>query len=221
MVQEIKTIADIHSIITTIDSGMNSIFRGVGRASYGLVPSIGRRTFVRGYNLIRAERRMLQLFKESAVPFLTVHPRDDWEWLSLAQHHGLPTRLLDWTTNPLVAAYFAVEKMHDEDSALYLYTGTDTVPVENRPEPLEILTVLRYRPPHLSPRIIAQSGLFTVHPDPSIEFESDRLKKFIIPRDHRGQLKRSLYKFGQGRKTLFPGLDGIAEDLLWLHCKTH
>ena len=54
--------------------------------------------------------RMLHLFKQRSRPFLRELPANDFEWMFLAQHHGLPTRLLDWSTNALVALFFALER---------------------------------------------------------------------------------------------------------------
>ena len=217
----INNLDDVHRYVQTLAGGISSIFRGLPDYAYKLVPSIGRREFTGGSTLEGAERRMLQLFKESALPYLPFSPRDDWEWLALAQHHGLPTRLLDWTTNPLVAAYFAVRELFDTDGVLYVYTGIETAPVENRPSPFEISGVMRYRPPHISLRVPAQGALFTIHNDPRQPFTSTKLEMLTIPAAAKGKLKRTLYKYGMSQKTLFPGLDGIAADLLWVHCKTH
>ena len=80
----------------------NLIFRGVSHAEYDLLPSLNR---ICG-NKVELEKPLLRNFKKYAS--MEVSDKDNfWEIVSLAQHHGRPTRLLDWTFSPYVAAHFA------------------------------------------------------------------------------------------------------------------
>lgn len=77
-------------------------YRGLGNIDHDLVP-----TFHRAGIQMSHERHLMNLFRQNAYQFLDVRPQGEWEWTFLMRHHGLPSRLLDWTENPLVGLYFA------------------------------------------------------------------------------------------------------------------
>ena len=116
--KRIKTF-DLFSILEEFGSKNEDwMFRGQADASWMLVPKAGREDFKKIDDM-----ELLRDWKKSAVSFVERAPEDDWDWLTLAQHHGLATRLLDWTINPLAAAYFAVRDLQDKDGVLVLFLG--------------------------------------------------------------------------------------------------
>jgi hypothetical protein len=112
-------------------------WRGQADESWKLIP-----TLYRSKINAEQEREINRDFRIKSLPFLTSHrPSLEIEWLFLMQHHGAPTRILDWTESSLVALYFAVSNFeHPGDSAVWalhpwlLNTVTDrqqTIPTSN------------------------------------------------------------------------------------------
>jgi hypothetical protein len=218
----VEKVSDLHEIFaksfymteerngSTFYSDVPLIYRGMENAKWELRPSVGR---LENYTPA-LERDMLALFKTGARPFLDKEPQNEWEWISLAQHHGLPTRLLDWTLNPLVATYFAVERNSGTDRVVYAMPAPSVLNIKSY-APLEYdkndYVVL---PEHVTPRIVAQGGFFTIHAKPTLAFDG-WLRKVIIPDSLSTEIKLHLSRYGIHRASLFPGLDGLAVNIAW------
>jgi len=198
--------------------GREWIFRGVGSKKHDLVPSIGRpdaRKDPKGGKAAyspREESEMLDEFKRRVRPYLVHIPDNDFEWLAVGQHHGLATRLLDWSLSPLIATYFAVETKPNSGDKPVLY-GIENLPLAATDDPFAIDVTSVYRPPHISPRIPAQMAVFTASPRPTEPFTSHRVHRWVI--HDWFKIKVCLDAAGINRASLSPGIDGTAEYVRW------
>lgn len=199
--------------------GGNHIYRGVVRADYELIPKIQRIDVIGERSSEGMEKVMLDGFKQRARPFAEHLSKEsrDIDWLIVGQHHGLPTRLLDWTLNPLVGTFFAVDwDGQDEDAAIYVEKLPGIIKSSEDFENIFGIEAVEFLyPPHLTARVAAQHGLFTVHPVTDEPYDSDTIIKLVVPSGLRKLIQSHLHVYGINRATLFPGLDGICEELAW------
>ncbi|HYG34492.1 MAG TPA: FRG domain-containing protein, partial [Clostridia bacterium] len=154
-----------------------------------------------------------------AIEFTALRPEDDWDWMALGQHHGLPTPLLDWTFNPLVAAFFAVMPEDKADCAVYAFRPQSSLDT-NALNPDDFEGIARIYPRGIAARITRQGGAFTYHNPPDLPLEKslargDKLLRIIITKKYRREMVYELDKYCINRMTLFPDLDGLSAYMAW------
>lgn len=181
--------------------------------------------------------RHFRQFKLRCMEFPPPHYIEEWDelrWLYYAQHHGLKTRLLDWTKDPLVAIYFAVENIlsHGDDETDFGAIWVLHVHHRNFLYPTSIKAGTAFQPqgwmlidpPPVTPRLARQSGLFSFHAGPNslvpIEDQDRRedevLTKIEIVRDTDGanpsrKIREQLGIMNIHHASLFSDPDGIAQ----------
>jgi hypothetical protein len=137
--------------------GPRWIFRGVPDKTFDLIPKIARpgtrKSRQDGRYLpyeIDEEDKMFKEFERIARPYFTHEPKNDLECLAIAQHHGLPTRLLDWTESLLVAAYFALEEAGTREEPPAIYAIADLPVLRGHENPFHRnQEIAKFHPPHI------------------------------------------------------------------------
>jgi hypothetical protein len=213
-------------------------FRGHSDAKHLLLPSVWR-----SRRTPDDERNFSNRFRSRAAIRLPNAPgRNDYAaWLSLMQHYGLPTRLLDWTRSPLVAAYFALADYVREGpigSAIWILDphklnkclGWDdlTPPIDSNSahELLETAfkntrvsgpNVLAVMAVEHDLRMFVQQGAFTIQgTTQELESRVDAdlyLTKLIVPESSARDFAYEIVASGFRRGDLYPDLANLADEM--------
>lgn len=194
------------------------IYRGQPNVDYKLVPKIGRIPLFKNNPSI--EKDMFLEFKRSYCSYYDKKLAQDMEILMLAQHYGLPTRLLDWTTDPLVALYFACCKEPKSDGIVYI----KSLVKENRYEditvnenPFDYHNNLIIMPDTFEVRFEKQKGLFELFAQPTEEAKRG-VSKIIVNAKAKYSIIDGLKNSSHGLLDLFPTLDTLCHHIEEEYC---
>lgn len=203
------------------------LFRGQS-FTWPLLPSICRG--VKASDIVHTEKLLIQEFKKSAGRCLHKKPDNDWDWLVVAQHHGLPTRLLDWTDSPYIALWFALDNASSNNSRPVVWVMTPLS--EDFITRKELATARPFTGSRTKlfetsfkiPRVEAQRGCFALmkHINSSksgfVPLEKNkhlknRLSKVYIEPTSINQIRIALEARGINQSRVYPDIDQVAKEI--------
>jgi truncated hemoglobin YjbI len=208
--REVKVSSLKEFIDVTAQFNENTLFRGQSDSAWNLIPSIGRLDLSQNKSLLekvggwrRLEEDIMKRFIRHSTPLIKNVPDTYIEWIVLAQHHGLPTRLLDWTQNPLVSLYFALSQNIETESVVWAIDPKIVTSLDVNLS--ELMDFQVYYPKNFDEKLVSQKGCFTIQPLP------DGDEPFIPLENNKELLKLSAHSFS---KILLPSEKRLKEEIL-------
>jgi len=210
---------------TFVQENALTLYRGQSDARWHLEPSISR--IANNTNLRKYEAKIFNEFKRIGRALVPIDvANSEWDLLAFAQHHGLRTRLLDWTTNPLVALWFAFEKEQDvKERSVWFFFVEDSDITDKDGSPFDQARTIAFRPDHVTQRITAQNGWFTTHKFTESKGRASKLDfirryrkriyRIDIPNETRDDILDGLDRFGVNHASVYPDLHGLTNYLNW------
>lgn len=180
---EIKTVEDVSRLILDQDYNpeidrlrSHYLFRGMPDANFSMLTSLRR-------NCKQKQQFLEPSLLKSFARYASISEDSVWEQMTIGQHHGLPTRLLDWSHSALIALHFATSEndMADTDKRDGAVWRIDAREIAQRlPEAYKKV------------------------------LERENTVKYIISRDIRWEIRDLLDQFNISERIIYPGLDGLS-----------
>lgn len=226
---EIASVEELLKYIRESVSTDEVVFRGQTQ-DWPLLPSIGRfENDAKRYPSWRSfHDYLIKEYIRLGRPYLSMLRLSETDTWVHGQHHGLPTRLLDWSTNPLKALFFSLNNNTDDnkDGVLWVmeYTSWRSELNEKHRGDWEHELVL-FLPDQSNPRLVQQEGCFLSYPLPvntnpltpvdklDVEDEKHVFTKITVPTSVKDNLRYELQTLGIRYRLLFPDIEGVAKGI--------
>jgi hypothetical protein len=227
MSNEINCVSDYLKMAPAFETDALLLFRGQG-GHYTLQPKIARND--PNKNTVSIEKGMLEELSRRLAGDIGFSNMSVWDKLAYAQHYGLATRLLDWTTNPLVALWFACSDFDEsQDGHIYMIVTTENMFLDSKKDksPFTLKKTKIWKPNINNARVASQNGWFTVHRYSQNDKEfvhlganaefSDEIIGKIVPGARKSPLLKQLDTLGINHEFIYQGVESTCSYINWAH----